>query len=126
VSEPNTGLIIASESIVAHDMVSLAWLLENRELTPASEKKGFKDPYMLQRVVHNANRVVVKWLGGREESRKAEKLTRNDLKTIWDDRVLNRAYQLWGGVPKIKLVDSNGIVPQEVMTKLAAMTKAPN
>ncbi|MBW1801702.1 MAG: DUF362 domain-containing protein, partial [Deltaproteobacteria bacterium] len=31
VSEPETGLVLASESIVAHDMVSLAWLLQNRK-----------------------------------------------------------------------------------------------
>ena len=32
VFEPDNGLIIASDSVVAHDMVSLAWLLENRRI----------------------------------------------------------------------------------------------
>ena len=30
VSEPETGLVLASTDVVAHDMVSLAWLIENR------------------------------------------------------------------------------------------------
>jgi uncharacterized protein (DUF362 family) len=35
VQVPDTGLIIASPSIVAHDMLSLSWLLENYRLTPS-------------------------------------------------------------------------------------------
>ncbi len=38
VYQPDTGLVIASESIVAHDMVSLAWLLEGCKATPKGEK----------------------------------------------------------------------------------------
>ena len=38
VHTPDTGLIIASESVVAHDMVSLAWLLEGCKATPKGEK----------------------------------------------------------------------------------------
>ena len=41
--QPDIGLVIASESVVAHDMVSLAWLLENRCLMPDTEKNGFID-----------------------------------------------------------------------------------
>ncbi|MBA3030707.1 MAG: DUF362 domain-containing protein [Desulfobacteraceae bacterium] len=43
VHEPEIGLIIASPSVVAHDMVSLAWLLENRLYMPAAEKDRFVD-----------------------------------------------------------------------------------
>ncbi len=38
VHEPDTGLIIASESVVAHDMVSLAWLLEGCKATPKKQR----------------------------------------------------------------------------------------
>ncbi|MCK9364032.1 MAG: DUF362 domain-containing protein [Syntrophales bacterium] len=38
VHQPPTGLVIASESVVAHDMVSLAWLMENRRNIPADKK----------------------------------------------------------------------------------------
>jgi len=40
VAQPETGLVIASESIVAHDMVSLAWLLHNRRAMSESERAG--------------------------------------------------------------------------------------
>ena len=64
ITEPETGLIIASESIVAHDMLSLAWLLENRRQVPDEWKQGKNDPNTSQMIVSIANRVVVKWLGG--------------------------------------------------------------
>ena len=43
--------MIASDSVVAHDMVSLAWLLENRNHISSSEKEGLKDPYNYQLAV---------------------------------------------------------------------------
>jgi len=125
VTEPDTGLIIASDSVVAHDMVSLAWLLENRRLAPAAQKKGSKDPYTSQMIVSIANKVVTKWLGGFGAALAAEKLTRHDIKTIWDDRVLNRAYWLWDGVPKVEIVDANDGVPSAVKEKLAQEVSLP-
>lgn len=125
VTEPDTGLIIASDSIVAHDMVSLAWLLENRSLAPAAQKKGSRDPYTSQIIVSIANKVVTKWLGGFGAALGAEKLTRHDIKTIWDDRVLNRAYWLWDGVPMVELVAANEGVPSAVKEKLAQEISLP-
>jgi hypothetical protein len=121
VTEPETGLILASQSVVAHDMVSLAWLLENRKLAPDSEKKGSHDPYNSQAIVGIANRMVVKWLGGLGAALSAQRLIRNDINTIWDDRVLNRAYWLWNGVPEVVLVDAAGTVPSSLKETLAAM-----
>ena len=43
VFQPENGLIIASESVVSHDMVSLAWLLENRKGFSPSGMRGFID-----------------------------------------------------------------------------------
>ncbi len=125
VAEPETGLIIASDSVVAHDMVSLAWLLENRALAPAGEKKGSSDPYTSQLIVSIANKVVTKWLGGFGAALSAEKLTRHDIGSIWDDRVLNRAYDLWGGAPVVKLIDSNEAIPSEIRQKLAESVALP-
>jgi uncharacterized protein (DUF362 family) len=119
ITEPDNGLVFGSESIVAHDMISLAWLLENRKLAPAAEKKGSKDPNNSQMIVGIANRVVVKWLGGIGAALSTQKLTRNDIDTIWDDRVLNRAYWLWKGVPRVKLVDANDKFPIDIKRKLA-------
>ena len=126
VAEPETGLIIASESVVAHDMVSLFWLLENRKLVPESEKRRSKDPYTSQATVGIANRVVVKWLGSFGAALTAERLTRNDINTIWEDRTLNRAYWLWGGVPEVSLVDANEAVPPDIKRELANAVLSPN
>jgi uncharacterized protein (DUF362 family) len=115
VTEPDTGLVYASESIVAHDMVSLAWLLENRKLAP----EDAEDPHKSQMFVTIANKVVTKWLGGFGAALSAEKLTRHDINTIWDDRVLNRAYELWEGVPVVSLLDANEAVSTEIKQKLS-------
>ena len=61
---PATGLIVASPSVVAHDMVSLAWLLEHRAAMPAAAREGvIDDPNTSRLFVNLANRVVTGWLG---------------------------------------------------------------
>jgi uncharacterized protein (DUF362 family) len=126
VAKPETGLVIASESIVAHDMVSLAWLLHNRRAMSDEEKAGSRDPYQRQVVVGNLNRLVVMRLGGPGEAARAERLLRNDIDSIWDDRVLNRAYEVFGGIPEVELVDVGDSVPQEVEEGLAGMVSRPD
>ena len=64
VFEPPNGLVIASQSVVAHDMVSLAWLLENRNHIPQSEKHDFRDNS--QWFARLGNHAVVNWLSGGE------------------------------------------------------------
>jgi uncharacterized protein (DUF362 family) len=125
VTEPDTGIIYGSENIVAHDMVSLAWLLENRKLAPEEEKKGTKDWYKSQMMVSLGTRVVVNWLGGFGSAMTVEKLTRNDINTVWDDRVLNRAYWLWDGVPKVNLVSANDGLPDDIKRKLTEAVTLP-
>jgi len=126
VSEPDAGLVIASENIVAHDMVSLAWLLKNRFAMSDEEMEGSKDPYKKQFTVSNVNRVVVKHLGGFGDALGAEKLVRNDLNSIWDDRVLNRAYEVFGGMPRVNLVDVEDSVPEDTKKKLSEMVLKAN
>ena len=125
VTQPEVGLIIASESVVAHDMVSLAWLLENRRDIPPAEKDGFDDPYSSQWIVSAANHWVVSKLGGWGEAFDSEKLTRNDIDTIWDDRVLNRAYQVFGGMPSVVLEASNEALPAALKKRIAEWTTPP-
>ncbi len=122
VMQPETGLVIASESVVAHDMVSLAWLLLNRESAPESEKDTFSDPYESQIIVTVANHWVVGKLGGWLAALTPEALTRNDINTIWDDRTLNRAYQVLGGKPEVNIKTANNVVPGEVEKSLVEMT----
>ncbi|MEE9495706.1 MAG: hypothetical protein V3V39_04205, partial [Desulfobacterales bacterium] len=122
---PQTGLVMASQSLLAHDMVSLAWLLEARSTVPPKEKKVHRDPYTSQFIVNIANRWVVKLLGDIAQAASAEKLVRNDLEAIWDDRVLRHAFQLLGGIPQIKFIEANSKVPAALKKKLLNMTTFP-
>ena len=122
---PDIGLIFASESLVAHDMISLAWLLDSRLKVPAEQQKMYRDPYKSQFIVNLANRWVVNLLGGMVQATGAEKLLRNDLAAIWDDRVLKRAFELFGGVPRLRFVEANSGVPTELRRRLTTMTTIP-
>jgi uncharacterized protein (DUF362 family) len=120
VFQPENGLVIASESVVAHDMVSLAWLLENRRHIPLSGKERFKDssPW----VATIGNYYVVNKLGGWGPTLASEKLIKNDINAIWDDRVLNQAYQVFGGMPRVILEAANNAFPEDLKNRLSEMT----
>lgn len=121
VIQPSTGLVIVSESVVAHDMVSMAWLTLCRHETPISEINWLKDPHTCGPVVTMANRWIVSKLGGIVQAFKAETLTRNELDTIWNDRALNRAYQVLGGTPEIDITSGNEFLPEILKQRLAEM-----
>jgi uncharacterized protein (DUF362 family) len=120
VFEPGNGLVIASQSVVAHDMVSLAWLLENRNLIPQSEKNDFRDSSQL--FARLGNHAVVSWLSGWGTALASETLAKNDLNNIWDDRVLIHACKAFGGVPGIILEPANKEIPEDLKTRLGTMT----
>ena len=119
---PHNGLVFASESLLAHDMVSLAWLLESRRTVPEDQKTGRSDPNSSQFLVNVGNRWVVHLLGGVLKAVSAETLIRKDLESIWDNRVLRRAFELYGGIPKLKFVEANSNIPAEVKRSLFVMT----
>jgi uncharacterized protein (DUF362 family) len=119
VCQPNDGLVIASESVVAHDMVSLAWLLENRRTMPDTEKNGFMDTSRL--VARFGNYYIVCLLGGWIQALTSETLDKNTLNAVWDDPVLNHAYDVFGGVPEIVLEASNDLVPEDLKKRLNEM-----
>jgi len=120
VYQPENGLVIASESVVAHDMVSLAWLLENRRNISLAGMERFKDssPW----VATIGNYYVVNKLGGWGPTFASEKLIKNDINAIWDDRVLNQAYQVFGGIPKVILEAANNALPEDLKNRLSKMT----
>ncbi|HPC46641.1 MAG TPA: DUF362 domain-containing protein, partial [Deltaproteobacteria bacterium] len=124
VMEPETGLVIASESVVAHDMVSLAWLLENRRAMPGSEKGSFMDTSSL--VAWVGNHMVVAWLGGLGQSLISDGFTKHPTVSVWDDPVLNRAYELFGGVPGVVLETANDAVEPGLEKRLEDMTTMPS
>jgi len=123
VFEPDNGMIIASASVVAHDMVSLAWLLENRRMIPESERNGFIDTNKI--VPRVGNHMVTYWLGGWGPALASETMTKNSLDTIWDDRALTRSYEIFGGVPVILLESANSALPEDLKNRLGRMTAIP-
>ncbi len=121
VHQPEIGMVIASESVIAHDMVSLAWLLENRRRIPSAKQNGFIDHSPL--VASVANDWVVFKLGGLKATITSDKLIKNDLKTLRDDRVLNYAYPLFGGTPNLAIQAANGALSEELIKSLNEMTR---
>ncbi len=125
VQEPETGLIIASDSVVAHDMVSLAWLIENRRATPEDKRdSAVEDPNQSGWIASSANRIVNLWLGGFGKALSADGLDPWSIDTVWHDKVLHRAFEVFGGVPELELVDANSAVPAALLQDLAAATRA--
>ena len=122
---PENGLVFASSSIIAHDMVSLAFLLESRLSVPDSNKQGVKDPNTSQTMVTWANRFVTYLLGGVSEAIRAEDLIRNDLDRIWDDRVLRRGFELAGGIPHLELVSDGCDIPLSLIQRISDATMLP-
>jgi uncharacterized protein (DUF362 family) len=120
VCQPETGLVIASESVVAHDMVSLAWLIETRRAMPGLARNSFMDKSRLLAWI--GNRVVVGFLGDWKAALGSKAFVKNRLDTIWDDRVLNHAYRVLGGRPEILLKAANGLVPADLQQSLREMT----
>jgi len=126
VHTPEHGLVFASPSVVAHDMTSLAWLIGARAAMPADRRSGpIDDPNESTAFVNVANRAVTAMLGGMGQAMRAEHLTRYDLDTVWDDRVLRRAFIQTGGVPAITFADADGSVPPDLRGRLAVAVTPP-
>ena len=69
--------------------------------------------------------MVTSWLGGWGPALASETLTKNSLNTIWDDRVLTRSYDIFGGVPAILLESANSALPEALKNRLGRMTTLP-
>jgi len=121
---PDNGLIIASESVVAHDMISLAWLLENRhQMSPFW--KLYVDPCIWKWSVNLGNRYIVYRLNGIKAALCSQNLPRNNARTIWHDRILNHAYRVFGGRPVVAVVAADQTVPADLKNRLTEMTTHP-
>ncbi len=109
---PETGLVIASASVVAHDMVSLAWLIENRR------GRRWLEPNQSRALASAGNRLVVHWLGDPRGALRTHAPARWRPDTIWSDPVLARAFETGGGVPRVELLDRD--VPAPILQRLSA------
>jgi uncharacterized protein (DUF362 family) len=119
VYEPETGLIIASTDITAHDMVSLAWLEMARDKDPAGWPLLITDPHEnADWTVDMMNRAVVYMLGGVGEARSAQVLKRYPSGSIWNDPTLNSAFRVFGSIPDISLLNPTGSVPEDITKQL--------
>ena len=123
VCQPRIGMVIASESVVAHDMVSLGWLILGREAIPLGIRQTLRTSRALTGF---ANRVVVGLLSDWKTALASETLSPNPVESIGDDRVLNRAYQVLGGRPEIDLRAANDLVPDDLRERLGEMITPPD
>ena len=126
VNAPETGLIIASPSLLAHDMVSLAWLFDNIRMTPSSEKDGFfDDPHRSPRMLAIINAAVVAMLGGNwRKIISSDGPPSNPHEVIWDDPTLRRGFEVFGGVPRLE-INPIGEVPAPTLQRLQRATTFP-
>lgn len=122
---PQQGLVVASRSLVAHDLVSLAWLLMHWRQAPWLHKQALTDPSGNQFVSNLANRVVTGILGGWKWSFSAEDMQHSPLPDIWRDRTLIRACELLGGVPAVELQPTQATIAPPLLAELAAMVALP-
>lgn len=119
--EPDPGLVIASESLLAHDMVSQRWLLWNREnLTPQSRKSWLYDPYVSFPGMWNRFFVLSIWgLGAMAQS---GTYPGAHITSAGTDPVLSRAAAIWGGFPRLELEVAEGVIPHNIMNYLTQPT----
>jgi uncharacterized protein (DUF362 family) len=122
VAEPETGIVFASTDLIAHDMMSLGWLIENRStMNPATRDGVLDDPNTSEMLVNMTNRMITSWLGGFGEAFRAERLRRYDLNRLEDDRVLARAWATHGR-PGLDVVAADGSLPGSLRSQLVART----
>lgn len=123
---PPQGLVIASRSLVAHDMVSLAWLIGHWRQAPWRNKLALTDPSSNKVVANLANRVVASMLGGWKWGLSAQSMEHSQQPDIWRDRTLQRAFELMGGIPDILLQPTQPSLSPQLLAELADLVALPS
>ncbi len=117
VAEPNPGLVFGSESLLAHDMVSLGWLLWNREYTtPGDRITWYGDPYVTYPGA--INRLFVGRIWGVREFFRSETYETLPVSSVRTDPVISRAGMIWGGVPRLELNNVGGELDEHIVAYL--------
>jgi len=122
---PQQGLVIASRSVIAHDLISLAWLIMHWRQAPWLNKQFLADPSSNKFVTNMANRVVAGVLGGWKWGFSAQTMENSPLPNIWRDRVLIRAFELMGGIPDIQLQPTQSCISPQLLAELDSMVTLP-
>jgi len=123
---PPQGLVIASRSVVAHDLVSLAWLIVHWRQSPWLNKLALTDPSSNKVVANLANRVVAGMLGGWKWGLSAQSMKHSPRPDIWRDRTLQRAFEIMGGIPDIQLRPTQPSISPKILAELAALVALPS
>ena len=123
---PKQGLVIASRSVVAHDLISLAWLMMQWQQAPWRSKQALTDPSSSKLVADLGNRVVCGVLRGWNWAMSAETIEHSPRPEIWRDRTLRRAFELFGGVPDIQLQPTRSAISSQLLAEFAAMVALPS
>jgi uncharacterized protein (DUF362 family) len=122
---PQQGLVIASRSMIAHDLISLAWLIMHWRQAPWLNKQALTDPSSNKFVTNMANRVVTGILGGWKWGISAQSIEHSHRPDIWRDRTLRRAFELMGGIPDIQLQPTEPSISPQLLAELASMVALP-
>jgi uncharacterized protein (DUF362 family) len=112
-AEPDPGLIFGSESLLAHDMISLGWLLWNREYaTPKGRIAWHRDPY--RSFPGTFNRLFVGYIWGVRQLLKSETYGTVPIRSVRTDPVISRAATIWDGLPRLELEDVGGDLDENI------------
>jgi len=122
---PQQGLVIASRSVVAHDLISLAWLIMQWNKAPWRSRQALTDPSSNKVVANLSNRVVCGVLGGWNWAMSAEPMEHSPRPEIWRDRTLRRAFELMGGVPDVQLQPTRSAISPQLLADFASMVALP-
>ncbi|NIS83235.1 MAG: DUF362 domain-containing protein [Anaerolineales bacterium] len=106
-AEPDPGLVFGSESLLAHDMISLGWLLWSREYaTPKGQIAWHRDPYLSY--PGTFNRLFVGYIWGLRQLLRSETYGTVPIRSVRTDPVISRAATIWDGLPRLELEDVGG------------------
>jgi len=116
-AEPDPGLVFGSTSLLAHDMVSLGWLLWNREYaTPRNQVAWYRDPYLIH--PGTINRLFVGYIWGVRQLLRCETYGTAPIRSVRTEPVISRAATIWGGVPRLELEELGTGLDERIRTYL--------
>ncbi len=123
VATPDVGLVIASESLVDHDLASCAYLLEaSAQDTPWRAR--LTDPY--PRFSSFMNRSFVSYVWGASEFVEVQSYDAPLLESPWSCRVLTRGCEIFGGRPEqLAVLRVNDSAPAPLLQAIQRRTAYP-
>jgi hypothetical protein len=121
IAQPDPGLIFASESLLAHDMIATSWLLWNREFaTPRNIVSIFSDPYIGSPSMLNRGFVGFMW--SLDDWAAYKHYDAPPIVSAVTDPTIQSAARFFGGMPKLEMEMVSGDLPDNVRNYIAAKT----